>query len=145
MWPKPHTHPHTTSHTFLIPRADTRVVIKSKSQGLNTSNKKKIIAVVKVLTTTDTTVSKLVNMSAEFIPTSSRNRSRKNDWDAIETLTWKPSFPGPDWYAGHPKNHRYVCLCKILSSNNYKLNPKQFNVLVYSQCIKYAIHLKTMF
>ena len=32
----------------------------------------------------------------------------KDDWDAIETSIRKPSFPGPDWYAGHPKTHRPI-------------------------------------
>ena len=35
-----------------------------------------------------------------------RRDPEEDDWDAIETSIRKPSFPGPDWYAGHPKNHR---------------------------------------
>ena len=49
-----------------------------------------------------------------------RRDPEEDDWDVVETSIRKPSFPGPDWYAGHPRNNRliyipyiyiHVCVC----------------------------------
>ena len=56
-----------------------------------------------------------INVSMTSQSSSSRSllaasllRLEEDDWDVIETLIRKPSFPGPDWYAGHARNHRHI-------------------------------------